>query len=344
MISIIIPIYGVEDFIEECLASVVAQTCGEPLECILVDDCSPDGSMERAARFVDAYSGPVAFRVLRHDENRGLGEARNTGIEAARGEWLFFLDSDDTLPPGAMEYLMQRVAAHPDAQIVAGEIREYGDGCDCTATPRVSLNTRLAFRGRRACRKAIYTHRTMRCEMCGKLVSRDFLRASGCRFAPRVLCEDFDMTFRVSRHVESLAIEPRVVYNYRIRPGSIMQSPEKARRRMRDLMLIMMRCARLIDRPAASRQVLWLLDRAVDMASALRWQAGDAPFAASRDGRAFAAVVRGLRRALRPWDSPAAWLSLSLLRVELASGLRATSPLYMPLHRAAKMFYRMAAR
>ena len=83
-ISIIIPVYKVEAYIEECLASVVVQSDAKVnIECIIVDDCSPDGSMDIVRRFVDNYQGTVQFRLLRHEVNRGLSAARNTG-EAVR--------------------------------------------------------------------------------------------------------------------------------------------------------------------------------------------------------------------------------------------------------------------
>ena len=130
MISIIIPVYGVEDYIEACLASVAAQTCAGPVECILVDDCSPDRSMERAARFVEAYSGPIEFRTVRHERNGGLSVARNTGTEAARGEWLWFVDSDDTLPPDALRTLAAAAASASDVQLVVGFHSYIGDAPD----------------------------------------------------------------------------------------------------------------------------------------------------------------------------------------------------------------------
>ena len=70
-LSIIIPVYNVEAYIEECLASVVAQSDAKAnIECIIVDDCSPDGSMDIVRRFVDNYQGAIQFRLLRHTLNK----------------------------------------------------------------------------------------------------------------------------------------------------------------------------------------------------------------------------------------------------------------------------------
>ena len=120
-LSIIIPVYNVEAYIEECLASVVAQSDAKAnIECIIVDDCSPDGSMDIVRRFVDNYQGAVLFRTLRHEVNRGISAARNTGVEAATGDYVFFIDSDDYLMEHGLKTLVDGLLANPDADVVQG--------------------------------------------------------------------------------------------------------------------------------------------------------------------------------------------------------------------------------
>ena len=89
-VSVIIPIYNVEDYIEECLVSVLNQTLKE-IEIICVDDGTKDSSME----IVERYAKEDDRIVIIHRENGGLSAARNTGLEAATGEYVYFLDSDD---------------------------------------------------------------------------------------------------------------------------------------------------------------------------------------------------------------------------------------------------------
>src|SRR5918999_4707877 len=100
-ISVVVPIYNVEGFLRECLESVAAQTVGD-LEVVMVDDGSTDGSAAIAREFAERDS---RFRLL-SQPNAGLSAARNTGIEAAEGEFLAFLDGDDVLPPNAYELLL----------------------------------------------------------------------------------------------------------------------------------------------------------------------------------------------------------------------------------------------
>jgi CDP-glycerol glycerophosphotransferase len=101
MISVVVPVYNVEAYLADCLDSVLAQTVGD-LEVVLVDDGSTDGS----AGIAEAYAArDPRFRLVRQ-ENGGLSKARNTGIDAATGDFLAFLDSDDLLPPDAYERLL----------------------------------------------------------------------------------------------------------------------------------------------------------------------------------------------------------------------------------------------
>ena len=121
MISIIVPIYNVEEFIVECLQSVVAQTYRD-YELILVDDCGTDGSMSVAARFASHPTLEGKMRILRHDRNRGLSAARNTGTAAAKGKYILFLDSDDILAPDCLQLLVEK-AESTDAEMVVGNIQ-----------------------------------------------------------------------------------------------------------------------------------------------------------------------------------------------------------------------------
>lgn len=110
-ISVIIPVYNVEPYIAECLQSVMCQTYTGPLECILVDDCCKDNSIVIAEKLIADYKGPISFRILHHDHNRGLSASRNTGLEASSGEYVYFLDSDDFIETKTIEMLYNAISA-----------------------------------------------------------------------------------------------------------------------------------------------------------------------------------------------------------------------------------------
>ena len=110
MVSVIIPLYNVEEYLRQCLDSVVCQTLSN-IEIICVDDGSPDRSAEIAAEYVEKYPNVKLIRK----ENGGLSSARNAGLEAAQGDYVFFLDSDDKITQealGVMKQVMRRENPH----------------------------------------------------------------------------------------------------------------------------------------------------------------------------------------------------------------------------------------
>lgn len=120
-VSIIIPVFKVEPYIERCVCSVLNQTYRE-LEVILVDDCSPDQSMNIAKQIIEKSekAKDLQIQFLKHEKNRGLSAARNTGIKTAKGDYIFLLDSDDKITPICIEKLISLAQKYPDVNIVQG--------------------------------------------------------------------------------------------------------------------------------------------------------------------------------------------------------------------------------
>lgn len=124
-VSIIIPVYNVEKYVGECLESVINQVMDFQVECILVDDCGQDNSMSIAENIISRYDGPIEFRILKHKKNCGLSAARNTGIRAAIGKYIFFLDSDDIITSDCLDLLYKVTLEHPDVNIVTGDLQTF---------------------------------------------------------------------------------------------------------------------------------------------------------------------------------------------------------------------------
>lgn len=122
LFSIIVPMYNVERYLPECVESISAQTLRD-IEIILVDDGSPDRCGEMAEQYARADE---RIRVV-HRRNGGLGSARNSGLEVARGEYIGFVDSDDWVEPEMYEKLYE-AASHTAAQIVFAGMKVVGNG------------------------------------------------------------------------------------------------------------------------------------------------------------------------------------------------------------------------
>ena len=118
-ISVCIPVYNVEKHIGRCIESIQNQSFKD-IEIVIVNDCSPDKSMDIVRHYAEADS---RIKIIEHDVNHGLMMARRTGYKAAMGEFIAFCDSDDTLPDGALESLYNK-AIQTNADIVSGVI-EY---------------------------------------------------------------------------------------------------------------------------------------------------------------------------------------------------------------------------
>lgn len=106
-LSVLVPVYGVERWIRQCMESVLSQA-DDGVEILVLDDASPDGSMAIVHELQQRHPGRI--RVLEHPRNRGLSAARNSLMDAATGRYFWFLDSDDVLLPGAIERLRGVVA------------------------------------------------------------------------------------------------------------------------------------------------------------------------------------------------------------------------------------------
>lgn len=124
LVSIIIPLYNVEQYVEVALESAFNQTFAD-IEYILVDDCSTDQTMEVVDRLVAECSRRNSIKIVHHEKNGGLSAARNTGIEYASGNFIFFMDSDDEIVPDCIERHYEVLKAS-DADFTIANIRLEG--------------------------------------------------------------------------------------------------------------------------------------------------------------------------------------------------------------------------
>ncbi|MEU3279522.1 bifunctional glycosyltransferase/CDP-glycerol:glycerophosphate glycerophosphotransferase [Streptomyces antibioticus] len=216
--SVIVPVYKVQAYLHECLASVLAQSYGD-LELIAVDDCSPDACGEIIDEFAALDPRVTAVRL---PENVGLGRARNAGIDRASGDYLVFLDSDDTLTPGALRAMADRLKESGDPDVLVYDYaRAYWDG----RAERNKVAALLTERG------PVPFRLEDRPGLLGvlmvawnKAVRREFAERAGLRFPPGFY-EDTPWTYPVLMAAGSIATLDRVCVHYRQRRrGSILST------------------------------------------------------------------------------------------------------------------------
>jgi len=238
-LSIIVPIYNVAPYLRKCVDSLLAQDISD-YEIILVDDGSTDDSGAIADELVHAFSlSPLASRLqLRviHQSNAGLSAARNTGIAAATGEYILFVDSDDYLQPNVLGALMeqverdnldvlrfryQNVRESGEAFSPYKDMMNYNDYSSSPTEGLTFLNERMGTQ----------------CYAWQFILRADFARQE--LFTPGIYFEDTDWTPRMLLRAKQVASTNLVVYNYLWREGSITLSQKdiaKQRKQLQDKM------------------------------------------------------------------------------------------------------------
>ena len=218
-ISVIIPIYKVQKYLEDCLASVAAQTF-QDYEIIAVNDCTPDFSMEVLDACVEKYHIPAdRIRVVRHDKNRGLSAARNTGIRSSNAEYVYFLDSDDTITADCLEKLVGVVTrSGKRLDMVVGNYAFVGPelGSPHVAVNKQTLSGRAYVKA--YCKEQIYPM------AWNRLVRRQFIVRNNLYFEEGLIHEDTLWNFQVLQYVRKVGIVKDIIYNYLVRPNSIQSS------------------------------------------------------------------------------------------------------------------------
>nr|WP_051526990.1 glycosyltransferase [[Eubacterium] cellulosolvens] len=213
LVSIVIPVYMVEQYLEECLDSVLGQTW-DKLEVLLVDD----GSVDRCPEICDRYAGLDArFRVI-HQENRGLSAARNAALDQVKGDCVFFLDSDDYLAPEAIEKLCL-ARREKNAQIVICANYVLRDG---RLTMEDPVEDSVDVLGRFDGLSELIDDRLIHNYACGKLFDRELF--ADIRFPDGRVYEDIATTYRLFDRADRIVRIPDPLLYYRMREDSISGS------------------------------------------------------------------------------------------------------------------------
>ena len=222
LISVIVPVYRVEEYLERCVKSILSQTY-KNLEVILVDDGSPD----QCPAICDACAEKDARVKVIHQENKGLSGARNAGIDAASGEYLAFVDSDDYVSPHFIEELYQLLQ---DTGCAIGQCRfsyvkgdglvEEGDSAFCI------------YRGESLMEQLYGPEEKATCFVVAwnKLYRAELFKETGIRYPEGRIHEDEATTYRLFHEAKKLAFLDRALYGYYTENGGSITSVFSAKR------------------------------------------------------------------------------------------------------------------
>lgn len=217
LVSVIIPVYNVERYLDECVQSVLRQTY-QNLEIILVDDGSTDRSGEICDRYAASYGATVA-----HRSNGGQSDARNAGLALARGEYVYFLDSDDWIETHTIETLF-RCAEESHADLVFFEANTFTDGMTVQTQQRY-LRSRSYPTGSGADAFAMLQQNgEFHPSVPLLFLRRALLEEGGLRFREGIVYEDMLFSVMAFFRAGTAAHCHETFYQRRLRPGSTVTS------------------------------------------------------------------------------------------------------------------------
>ena len=261
-ISVIVPVYNVERWVTEAVDSILAQTY-DNLEVLLIDDGSNDGSGWICDRYAEADSRVRVF----HTANKGLSAARNLGLSEASGEYIFFLDADDSVRPDLLQLMHDRAVSENADITVCGMQLVDESGAEIG---------RLNGAGLPAKRERVGGEEFLRMSMENllsvcvplRLYKRDVVTA--IHFPNGRFFEDVAVLGALAAKVKVVAFEPKAVYLHRRRAGSITADMDMEK--IRDIRSSVLRCAR--DAKAAFPHMSgeirwWVLNRHIALAKNL---------------------------------------------------------------------------
>ena len=219
-LSVIIPMYNVAQYLEKCIDSVYNQGLDErEFEVILVDDESPDNSLAVATSLTKNKSNVTIIS----QKNKGLGGARNTGIENAEGKYLLFLDSDDWYLPNTLVALIEKAEQY-DLDIL--EFGAEGITLSGNKVYTKSLDSgEIILDGIEYCKKFRYMD-----SACNKLYNRDFLHRNCLFFVERLYIEDYEFNTRVFFNAKKVKAIATILAQFLQSPNSITRNIDSSKK------------------------------------------------------------------------------------------------------------------
>lgn len=240
-LSIIIPVYNVEKYIERCIRSLYDQNIPqEEYEVICVDDCSPDGSRVIVERLQTEFP---TLQLIVHENNKRQGGARNTGLQKAKGEYIWFVDSDDYILPNVLGCLYQE-AKDSDLDIIHFNFEQSKEGEETIYTTKLPRSNKV-YSG---CEFAVdpYYDKSINFSLCWlEWIRKELLISYNIQFAEYMQFEDVDFAYRIYARANRVMQSNIMAYHYIVREGSTMSSKYNAIK-MRDHIMTIVRSEQML--------------------------------------------------------------------------------------------------
>ncbi len=220
-VSIIIPVYNVENYVAECLNSVINQMYDHSkIECIIIDDNSPDRSMDIVNEIIRQYKGDMSFITHRHEVNKGQSASRNVGVNIASGEFVYFLDSDDFMYSDTISTLLNCHNANPKIDLIIGNAySEYDRANNYKLQRSVIINDM----------NMLFIGNTKTISVWNKIIKRNILIENKINFVEGIYFEDSLYNYQLFSVVNGAIIIPDVTYFYRKNPNGTMSKERSSK-------------------------------------------------------------------------------------------------------------------
>jgi glycosyltransferase involved in cell wall biosynthesis len=225
LLSIIIPIYNVEKYIDRCLQSIFSQNVSaKDFEVICVNDGTPDNSMQIVKRYAEKYSN---LHII-NQPNQGLSVARNSGMAKAKGDYLWFVDSDDSVSPTSISEVIELINSGLDVDFISFDNIEIRSDVQ-TYRSTFTKNTYQKYYGK--IHDGYFFCRKLPTGLSQKnLFSRKFLSDNKLTFTPGIFHEDQDFLVRCYSKAKKILPVHKAWYNYYIRTSGSITSTFKIKR------------------------------------------------------------------------------------------------------------------
>lgn len=216
-VSIIIPIYNIQEYIKPCLESVLGQTHND-IEVILIND----GSSDDSGSICDSYANQDDRVRVIHQNNLGVSAARNKGLAATTGEYIMFVDGDDMIDTNMVAYMLDKASTNSNCTLVSCAVTRHHNNIG------ISGENTLRFNKVEASIDMLYMN-NMDNGPCAKLIPSKI--AKSIKFNPKItIAEDLDYIYKILQKIDNEVFINSNLYYYRIAPGSAMTKPFTERR------------------------------------------------------------------------------------------------------------------